>query len=281
MHTPSNPHRSVHLAALPACTTLDLNCAPGAENNQSSLLFEHARKGISAHAGFDGLVDVNAPADIPLGDQSFAQVSGPSESHALGKLVLIAGLVWIAILTVGFFVLAREEFTPVTGAAASPIFPPSSALALAPDVPTLILFVHPRCPCTRASLHELADLMVSLPNRVAVTIVFTLPKGVGPHWEQGELWQEAATIPGVHVTTDPDGQEAGRFGVKGSGHALLYQPSGQLVFTGGITPSRGHEGDNPGRSAIVSLVLQGRSFVDHTPVYGCPLLDSPISSSQP
>ncbi len=75
--------------------------------------------------------------------------------------MLIAGLVWIAILATGFVVLAREEFTPVTAAAASSAFPAHSALALAPDVPTLILFAHPHCPCTRASVHELAELMAA------------------------------------------------------------------------------------------------------------------------
>lgn len=194
--------------------------------------------------------------------------------------MLLTGLVWIALLATGFFVLAREEFTPVAGVTASATFPSHSALALAPDVPTLILFAHPRCPCTRASVHELAGLMASLPRRVAVTVVFTLPKGVAPRWEQGELWQEAATIPGIHVVTDRDGEEAGRFGVKGSGHVLLYRPAGQLVFSGGITPSRGHEGDNPGRSAVISLVLQGRSPVNRTPVYGCPLLEPPDSPSR-
>ncbi len=222
-----------------------------------------------------------ASVDIPLGNQSPPQISGPAKIRPPGKLVLIAGLVWIAVLATGFFALAREEFTPVAGAAARVAFPPHSTLALAPDVPTLILFAHPRCPCTRASMHELDELMVSLQHRVAVTVVFTLPKGVAPHWEQGELWQEAATIPGIHVTTDRDGLEAGRFGVKGSGHVLLYQPSGQLVFSGGITPSRGHEGDNLGRSAVTNLVLHGRSLVNHTPVYGCPLLEPPDFSSQP
>ncbi len=226
---------------------------------------------------------MNAPAsiDVPPDDRSHLQVSKSSAPRVPRKLVPVAALMWIAILATGFFVLAREEFTPITGAVASPMFPAHSALVLAPDVPTLILFAHPHCPCTRASMHELAGLMASLPRRVAVTVVFTLPPGVAPHWEQGELWQEAATIPGGRVVTDQDGREAGRFGVKGSGHVLLYQPSGRLVFSGGITPSRGHEGDNPGRSAVISLVLQGRSPVNQTPVYGCPLLEPPASPSPP
>jgi hypothetical protein len=74
------------------------------------------------------------------------------------------------------------------------------------------------------------------------------------------------------VIRDQGGVEARRFDVEGSGHVLLYAPSGKLLFSGGITPSRGHEGDNAGRSAIVSLILRGHAPVDHTPVFGCSLL---------
>ena len=216
-------------------------------------------------------MNTNVFASIPCSEQS-RPIGGPPAIRTPGLFVLVAGIVWIAILAAGFFVTERERFTPVMGSSAIPAFPPHSTLALSMDTPTLILFVHPHCPCTRASLHELAEVMVSLQHKVAVTVVFTLPKGVAPHWEQGELWQDAAAIPGVRVVTDPDGREASRFGVKGSGHVLLYQPSSRLVFSGGITPSRGHEGDNPGRSAVGSLVLQGRSPVDQTPVYWLPPL---------
>jgi hypothetical protein len=52
----------------------------------------------------------------------------------------------------------------------------------------------------------------------------------------------------------------------------LYAPTGKLLFSGGITASRGHEGDNVGRSAIVSFILNGHAPVNHTPVFGCSLL---------
>jgi len=32
---------------------------------------------------------------------------------------------------------------------------------------------------------------------------------------------------------------------------MLYDKLGQLVFNGGITSSRGHEGDNEGQDAII------------------------------
>ena len=152
------------------------------------------------------------------------------------------------------------------------LFPPSSAVQLVSDKPTLVLFAHPRCPCTEASLHELVGLLAETQNRVSVTVVFTIPDGVPAGWELGDLWNSATNIPGIRVIRDQGGREAHRFDVEGSGHALLYAPSGKLLFSGGITGSRGHEGDNAGRSAVVSFVVNGHAPVNHTPVFGCSLL---------
>jgi hypothetical protein len=152
------------------------------------------------------------------------------------------------------------------------VFPGNSAVRLVSDKLTLVLFAHPQCPCTRASLHELDCLMAETQNRVSVSVVFTIPDGVPVDWEQGDLWNSATSIPGLRVIRDRGGREAHRFNVAGSGHVLLYAPSGKLLFSGGITASRGHEGDNVGRTAIVSFILAGHSPVSHTPVFGCSLL---------
>lgn len=75
------------------------------------------------------------------------------------------------------------------------------------------------------------------------------------------------------VVTD-DGGRAGRvFGATTSGHTLVYDGDGGLVFGGGITIARGHAGDNPGRSAIASFLTAGAVEHGTTPVFGCPLLD--------
>jgi len=182
------------------------------------------------------------------------------------------GVLWVLLLVAGFTILEREEFTPITGVPIGKNFPAHSLIQLASDKPTLLIFCHPYCPCSRASLHELDQLMTETANKISVIIVFTIPKGIAPGWEQGDLWKSATSMQGVKVLRDQDGLEAERFGVQGSGHALLYDSSGKLFFSGGITPSRGHEGDNPGRSAIASFVLTGHALVDHTPVFGCPLL---------
>jgi hypothetical protein len=149
------------------------------------------------------------------------------------------------------------------------LFPRSSAVRLVSDKLTLVLFAHPHCPCTRASLHELDGLLAETQNRVSVTVVFTIPDGVPADWEQGDLWNSATRIPGVRVIRDQGGGEAHQFDVEGSGHAC---PLREVTFQRWDHPIRGHEGDNVGRSAIVSFILDGHSPVSHTPVFGCSLL---------
>jgi hypothetical protein len=172
----------------------------------------------------------------------------------------------------GFLILAQEEFTPVPVVAQGPLFPAGSAIPLSPRQPTLILFVHPLCPCTRASFHELSALLAEVPHKISLVVVFTIPKGLPGTWKQGDLWQSARELSDTQVMEDQDGIESRRFSVNGSGHCLLYAPSGRLLFSGGITASRGHEGENPGRLALVSLITTGHAAVDKTPVFGCSLL---------
>jgi hypothetical protein len=98
------------------------------------------------------------------------------------------------------------------------------------------------------------------------------------------LWRQAAAIPGVTVHSDDGGVETRRFHAETSGYTVLYDPRGNLLFQGGITSSRGHEGDNAGRTALESLV-QGKVFSQvRTSVYGCSLLgqcSQPQTNSTP
>ena len=114
-------------------------------------------------------------------------------------------------------------------------------------------------------------IMTRCRGRLDARILFYKPADAPPGWELTDSWRDAERIPGVRVAVDPDGAEAARFGVETSGHALLYDPAGQLLFSGGLTAARGHAGDNPGRSAVVALVMGGTPEVRRTSVFGCPL----------
>ena len=75
--------------------------------------------------------------------------------------------------------LANVALRADSGSAASPIhrWPATSQLVRDPGRPTLIMFVHPHCPCSRATLAELDRLLSPRRDRVAVRIVMVRPSG--------------------------------------------------------------------------------------------------------
>ena len=188
---------------------------------------------------------------------------------------LIAG--WAVAVGLGGLHFWRYESAAGAPADAPPHWPAGTTVARKTGQPALIILAHPKCPCTRATVGELAKLMTDCQGKLSATVLVVRLPGMPADWEKTDLWFSAAAIPGVSVVVDEQGREAQRFGAVTSGQALLYSPDGTLLFSGGITESRGHSGDNAGRSAITSLVLHQStklSVAAHTPVYGCPLFDT-------
>ena len=187
---------------------------------------------------------------------------------------LISGsLVWVLLVGAGFIWLVRYEFSPGRDAKAPGSWPDESRIERAPDHPTLLMFAHPRCPCTRASVAELARLVAQCQDQARIVVLFFRPKEGGEDWAMNDLWRNAASIPGVVTQEDEDGVEARRFGSETSGQLVLYDAQGRLMFEGGITASRGHEGDNAGRSALVAILNDGWTGQIRTPVFGCSISD--------
>ena len=122
--------------------------------------------------------------------------------------------------------------------------------------------------------------MARLQGKVAAYVLLVKPNESGPDWEDTNLRRSAEAIPGVKVIFDPDGMEARRFGAETSGHTLLFGVDGHLLFSGGITASRGHAGDNAGESAIVALVNHQTPARTQTLVFGCALAHSARMDSQ-
>jgi hypothetical protein len=205
-------------------------------------------------------------------------------SQRSGKLVFFNAL-WFAAICFGFFALLRYESRPGEGSVALRMWPVQSKLPLNENLPTLVLFAHPKCPCTRATLGELALLLARCSHKVVATVVFTKPEDVDDNWVETDLWRSAEAIPGVSVLRDDSGVEARRFGAVTSGDVMLYARDGKLLFHGGITDARGHAGDNEGRTAI-ALLLEGKpGNTKTTHVFGCRLFadhsDQPSRSTCP
>jgi hypothetical protein len=188
------------------------------------------------------------------------------------QFILIAACaVWVMMIGVGLGVLWAYENAPGPVAVPPSQWPADSRIQPAMDRATLIMLAHPHCPCTRASIGELSRLMTQAQDRVTTYVLFLKPAGSSDDWEKTDLWQSAASIPGVNVVVDEGGTEAQRFQAVTSGQTVLYDAAGCLLFSGGITGSRGHFGDNAGRSAIVSLLNTGKAERSETFAFGCPL----------
>jgi hypothetical protein len=212
---------------------------------------------------------------------------------------LTLGLVWAGVVGGGLFALGRYDAT--AGAAATP---PASwpakdteaAVAAAAPAksakPTLLMFVHPRCPCSRASLAELAQVLARRPGRADVRILMMRPDGTDAGWEQTPTRAFASRIAGATVETDAAGTAAGRFGAATSGQVLLYAADGRLAFAGGITGGRGHAGDNAGRQALeaaldalsqqkaAAVTTATATFTAPSDVFGCPLATPGLADPQ-
>ncbi|MDB6025231.1 MAG: hypothetical protein JWM68_1454 [Verrucomicrobiales bacterium] len=153
-------------------------------------------------------------------------------------------------------------------------WPSDAPISRASDRATLMLFAHPKCPCTRATVEELNRLLARCSHPVATRVFFLKPANAPKDWTETGLWRSAAAIPGVEVKEDPEGKFASQFGASTSGSVLLYDAKGRLLFKGGITSSRGHAGDNVGSDTIVSLLDGNDNGLKQTPVFGCSLITS-------
>jgi hypothetical protein len=186
---------------------------------------------------------------------------------------LVVGCVWLGSIVAGLSLLARYDTTAGVAGTAPRYWPRASRIQLSDQGHTLVMFAHPKCPCTRASLGELAKILTRCPNTVTPHVVFFKPADTTELWDHTDQWFTATNTPGVNVVRDMDGVEARLFQATTSGQTLLYNAAGELLFSGGITLARGHAGDNPGRGAIESYLAGSGGEICETPVYGCPILD--------
>ena len=158
-------------------------------------------------------------------------------------------VVWLSLVTTGFSIWANYDARP--GLVESPR--PTLVRSSGRSGWDLVLFVHPHCPCTRATLAELTELVHEAGPGLKARVVFVRPTGVPEGWERGTLWTKAAGTSGVELSSDEGGDAARSAGAVTSGHAILCDEEGRVVFRGGLTRGRGQVGVSEGRRAVLTL----------------------------
>jgi len=200
--------------------------------------------------------------------------------HRCRLLTVGLCLAWFFAVGTGIAYVSKYQNLAGDTGATPRHWPNAAPFQLTPAKFTLLLFAHPQCPCTRATLEELNRLLARCGDRVDTHVFFLQSAGLAANWTRSGLWSSAAEIPGVTLHEDLDGATARRFGAETSGYALLYDTRGELLFRGGITAGRGHAGDNAGENMILAQINSPAANVEQTPVYGCSLLTK-CSPDQP
>lgn len=202
-------------------------------------------------------------------------------SRLPGAVAAAVVAAWLIAVAIGFTRLIDHGLAPGRAAAAPASWPGGTALALAHDRPTLVLFAHPHCPCTRATTAELERLLARAQRAPALIAVLFRDPAAPSDWSMSPVRSALAALPGARIVDDDAGALALRFGAFTSGTVALYAPTGHRLYHGGLTGARGHEGDNAGADAVLGWLADGaaRTAAPSAPVYGCALHDEPAQAA--
>jgi hypothetical protein len=187
-----------------------------------------------------------------------------------GIYMWTAGCLWAVATALGFVILTGYENSWGRAAVAPSTLVASGFVNPGGDRQTLLLFAHPSCPCTMATIEELKQLLARRGSLVRAYALLLSPRTRPANWDDSRMRAELSRIPGMNVINDIDGSHAKRFEVHTSGQVLLYGVDGSLRFSGGITAARNHIGDNDGLAALVEAIDRNIP-VKRSPVFGCQL----------
>ncbi len=189
-------------------------------------------------------------------------------------MLTVLTLCWSAAIAVAFLLLEKYKSTPGEQAASSGTWPTDSALQPERGSYNFVLALNSRCPCSRATVSELAQLLHGQDANPILHVLVYRPSSFPEGWEDSSLLEEVKKIPAARITIDIDAREAERFGIFTSGGLVLFGPRGDRLFQGGITPARGHTGETAAHDAIRARLLGVSSDLYVAPVFGCPLRES-------
>ncbi|HYI09722.1 MAG TPA: RedB protein [Thermoanaerobaculia bacterium] len=182
--------------------------------------------------------------------------------------LVLAALIWTGTVAAAYRAVRLFETTPGEAATAPSKWPSKSAIRRADGEWSLVMLVHPRCSCSRASVQELQAVLEKSPRSVRTHVLVYRPSDFAPGWEQTDVVDSAKRLRRANVIIDENGREADLFGGFTSGQTFLYDGGGKLRFAGGITSLRGHAGLNSGRTDLIDIVNARAESGDH-PVFGC------------
>lgn len=200
-------------------------------------------------------------------------------------VAIFVAAVWLLGATSVVGALAYYSQQPAAWSAPPRQLPHVSTLQKSLSHPTLLLFLHPKCACSEASVESLFRVLAQSSDVTPppdITAIFYQPLSTSEAFvTTSALYEKVSGDAHIRKIIDPSGRIAQAFHVTTSGSVVLYSASGQRLFWGGITPARGHHGDSVGQTRLTQA-LHGQ-FVSSefvAPVFGCALFESSTESTR-
>ena len=182
------------------------------------------------------------------------------------KVMLMLTALWALAIAIGFFSMVDYQNS------AAVVYQNPSEISErfngADNCNVLIMALHPHCSCSRASLSELHKLQSNVGDAVRVYVLVYVPDGQDKGWAEGISLAQLSRM-NTEVIYDPGGKICLETGLNTSGETLLYNAQGSLLFSGGVTASRGHAGSNYGIEFLHDAISRKQVERTETPVFGC------------
>lgn len=216
-----------------------------------------------------------------------AQLRERSQSIRIRGVYCLASLVWFSFAIFGFWVLLDHDTSTGTDDNRSAVHGLNTTLVQnsvsarstellkelipAPGQLSIVMALHPTCPCTRSSLAELERLLETESTTSQCVFLVALPSDKSMSWIDTDTTMLAKGLPNSRIIVDVDAKLATQLGIENSGGILVVQPNGTVSFSGGITSGRTCTQENPGSVAVASLIRGEAVQAITTPTFGCPL----------
>jgi hypothetical protein len=195
-----------------------------------------------------------------------------SLNHGAGRYVLAAAVIaWVAVSAYLWQQLFAHTYRATPTRAAVVAWPADTPLPRAQADFQVVLFAHPLCPCTRATLAELHQSLARTKPRSALTFVFVTAGLRDSAVAKSDTLARARSMPEGQVLLDEDGSVARQFGATISGEVMVFNREGQRVYRGGLTAGRGHQGDSAAQTLFEQIIAGGDFSSVEAPVFGCRL----------
>lgn len=224
----------------------------------------------------------NQAPGVPFSNQTMApeSVNTPPASpreHTHNSPRWLRALVCLWFLTASLSMLTLVAYASEPGDAPHLVttWPANAPINHDKSADTLLLFIHPRCPCSSATLAQLARIVAAAPSPPRTIALLSRPRGTQiAAWDRGALTEALNRIPNTIILPDPNGAIARQFGATTSGYCMLFDQQGNATFAGGITPARAHQGDNTGATRLARALRPEAPPIASicSPTFGCPLV---------